>query len=392
VVLVASVVLVGPGAVVGGAPITCAILLLMAAALCTLVLRRLRWIGPSPGTIAIDEPRVAVTVRRRRKHVEKSFHVREITAGYRTEDEVTLRLGRGDVITLVVDGPETAEALLRALGQDARRRALTMQLPSAASRYPGLTTFAWLVVITQLPSLTILPFAMLGALWSSTSAQVELFLAGWLLVQLVVVSIAIQILKARPVAIGTDGIVVRRLFRDRFFPYASITRVERVQGGIALRVRGSLGRVHRLRTQSWRKTGGDALGEALFQRIQAARGAAAVDDDVHAKLALLERKGRTLDAWRAHLASVVDKAGYRTSAITERDLAVVVTDGSLSAEHRIAATLALAAADRGEARARVRIATDACADRELRIALEEASEGEVDDARVRRLFSAEPRA
>jgi hypothetical protein len=386
VVLVASVVLIGPGAVVGSAAITCTFLLLMASALGTLVLRRLRWIGPGPGTIAIDEPRVALSVSRKgRSNVEKSFHVGDITSGYRTDDEVTLRLARGDVVTLVVDGPQTAEALLRALGQDARRRALAMKLPAAASRYPGLTTFAWLIVITQLPSLTILPFAMFGSCLSSPNAELQLFLAGWTLIQVAVVSIAIQILKPRPVAIGTDGIVVRRLFRDRFFPYASISKVKLVEGGVALALRDA--GVLRLRTQSWRKTGEDSLAQALLERIQAARGAAAVDDDVHAKLVLLERKGRTLDAWRAHLASLVDKAGYRTSAVTERDLAAVVTDGSLSAEHRIAATLALAAADRGEARARVRIAADACADRELRIALEEASEGEVDDTRVGRLFA-----
>jgi hypothetical protein len=89
------------------------------------------------------------------------------------------------------------------------------------------------------------------------------------------------------------------------------------------------------------------------------------------------------------LASLIRAAGYRTGAVTARDLAAVIEDATLSAEHRVGATLALQAADPEEARAHARLAAAACADKDLRVALEQAAEGELDEEQLARLATRE---
>jgi hypothetical protein len=58
-----------------------------------------------------------------------------------------------------------------------------------------------------------------------------------------------------------------------------------------------------------------------------------------------------------------------------------------SAEHRIAAVLALSATDPAGARRRAHIGAAASVAPDLRAALDEAAEGEVDDARLERLVA-----
>ncbi len=90
---------------------------------------------------------------------------------------------------------------------------------------------------------------------------------------------------------------------------------------------------------------------------------------------------------RAHLAGLMDTSGYRAGAVTARDLGAVIDDATLSAEHRVAATLALRAAEPEEARTRARIAAAACADGELRAALDRAGDGEIDDGQLDRVVA-----
>jgi hypothetical protein len=108
---------------------------------------------------------------------------------------------------------------------------------------------------------------------------------------------------------------------------------------------------------------------------------------VHAKLRLFERRGRSLREWRHHLAGLTGEAGYRAGAVTAGELGAAIADPSLSAEHRIAAVLALSATDPAEARRRARVGAAASVDPDLRAALDEAAEGEVDDARLDRLVA-----
>jgi hypothetical protein len=105
--------------------------------------------------------------------------------------------------------------------------------------------------------------------------------------------------------------------------------------------------------------------------------------------ALLERRGRPAPAWRAALRCLMAEAGadYRTAKLTREQALAVLEDGGAPAELRIGAALALSSArDRATAE-RLRIAAEGCASCDVRIALEQAADGEVDEGTLDRALS-----
>ena len=346
----------------------------------TMLLPRLRSVGPVAGTVAIDASSLTLTVQPPgRARYQRRFARTQLTRGYRTDDEVQLETRRGEMLSLGIDSAATGEALLGALGLDARRRVLEVPLANIASRFPGGVTLAWIMLVCQSPSMVVIPFALLMML--STSASPVMF--AFASVETILLAATISVLRPRSAAIGMDGIVYRRFLRKRFYPYSGVASVVRGTSGVVVELRS--GEPLHLRTRGfWSRSGPDATTEALLERIETAR-AAASGHDVRAKLPLLERRARSAAEWRAHLSTLVGAAGYRTGAVTARDLAAVIEDATLSAEHRVAATLALQAAEPAEARTRARIAAAACADKGLRVALDQAAEGELDEEHLARL-------
>ena len=347
---------------------------------------RMRVLGPGAGTIDIRDGALEVTVDDpRRGRCTRRYGLGAIARGYRTDDEVRLQTWKGEVVSVYIDGATMGEEVLRAAGQDARQRVLEMPVASIASRVPTATTLAWLGLVFQgMPSLIMIPLFLVLALTEPHHLDEGLGLLGVAGVEALFLAAYIKLLLPRRVAIGADGIRFRRFFRRRFHPYAGIADVTLVEGGVRLSMRS--GKTLRLRTTSWwPRSGIDESALALHERIEAARASAAPPHDVRAKLPLLERRGLGAEAWRAHLGGLLGKAGYRTSALTPQDLGAVIDDASLSAEHRVAAAVALSAAEPEEARARARIAASACADEDLRAALDSAAEGELDEERLGRL-------
>ena len=352
----------------------------------TMLLPRLRSVGPGPGAIEVrgDALTVIVDVPRRAR-VERCFTVAELARGYRTDDEVRLETRKGETIALGIDSAATGEALLRALRLDARRRVLEVPLASIASRVPGAVTLAWIVAVLQGPSILLVPLLLVLGLTGPRDMTGVVVLLVPSLIALLLVAAAFCVLRRRRAAIGMDGIVFRRVLRERFYPYGAIANVALAPRGVTLALRS--GTRVRLRTRGfWSMAEADPAALALFERIETARAAATLHD-VQAKLPLLERRGRTAEAWRAHLTTLVSTAGYRTGAVTARDLAAVIDDAALSAEHRVAATLALSATEPEEARTRARIAAAACADPHLRAALDHAAEGELDEGQLDRVVA-----
>jgi hypothetical protein len=347
-----------------------------------LCLPRLRWVGPAAGVIELRGALVAVTAGRRRSGpVEWRYAMEDVARAYRTDDEVRIETKLGETIAFGIDGAEAGERLLRALGQDARQRVLEVPLATIASRVPTATSIAWFVLVCQSPGLLTTPFALFFSLREPTIIP---FALVYVACQLALFLGLAHVVRRRRVAIGMDGIVFRRFLRRRFYPYRTITSVTRGQGGVTLAL--ASGRVVRLRTSPWwQRADLDDPARVLVERIESARADASSSHDVRAKLPLLERRGRAADEWRAHLASLVGSAGYRTGAVTARDLAAVIDDAGLDAEHRIAAAVALSASEPQEARTRARIAAAACADDDLRAALDHAAEGELDEPRLLRL-------
>ena len=84
----------------------------------------------------------------------------------------------------------------------------------------------------------------------------------------------------------------------------------------------------------------------------------------------LERNGRDAAEWLRDLRALTSKAGgYREATIEARALLEVVEDGAAPPERRIAAAAALSGTPEPEARARVRVAAEACVDDRLREAM-----------------------
>jgi hypothetical protein len=122
------------------------------------------------------------------------------------------------------------------------------------------------------------------------------------------------------------------------------------------------------------------------RRIEDALAARVASQSQVARAAALERHGRPFARWRAELASLAQQgADYRRNAgLARDDLQRVLEDASAPTEHRVGAAVALAAAGEVDIRRRVRIAAAACADRDLRAALEAAAEEELDEAKLER--------
>jgi hypothetical protein len=101
-------------------------------------------------------------------------------------------------------------------------------------------------------------------------------------------------------------------------------------------------------------------------------------------LAALARNGRPLEAWREALASLLSQENYRHLAVSRDDLVAVLHDGTRSLEERAAAALAMVGNGQ-DARAvsQVRIAAESSANERVRIVLQEAAEGRVDEALLR---------
>jgi hypothetical protein len=195
-----------------------------------------------------------------------------------------------------------------------------------------------------------------------------------------------RLLGPRQAVVGTDGIAVLGLPRA-FHRYARMREILADEHGVRLEMQD--GRSELLPTVA---RGASATGDAAVRRqvlLDAIRRAAAGAraNVATVKLDLLDRKGRSLASWREALRNLGATGGdYRVSVLSRDDLADVVADGTATAERRIAAAYALASAD-DETRRRMRIAVDACANEDLRAALEHAADGELDEAELRRAIA-----
>lgn len=92
----------------------------------------------------------------------------------------------------------------------------------------------------------------------------------------------------------------------------------------------------------------------------------------------LARAGDDVETWKSRLLTLLDADAYR-AAIDADQLAQVVEDASASADLRVAAALALSSlSEHATQRHRVRVAIEAVATPQLRVALERADAGELD--------------
>jgi hypothetical protein len=336
------------------------------------------WVTPrTKATVEADGD--ALTVQRRRR---RRIPLGDVVAGWllRTADrgEVELELRSGEVISVEVFDVWEADALLDAANVAPQERALTMRLGSplvdlglaAAAFFPGGCLASSVAVIAErvlhLPSVT----------------------TGFTIFTLTALAVALSVAWLRPpvVRVGHDGVSVRGGRGVWFAPWAQVTGITRVGASLTLSLRGGGARV-----LSLVGTPG-ARRDALCARITAAHAEAHAPRDLPARLAMLDRQGRTVEAWREALREIpAGRVDYRQTGLSRDELLAALSDPHAPEERRIAAAFVLSTLDPAEATARVRVAVETLAHDPVRVALTRASEGTLDEALLQQAAQARVR-
>lgn len=296
-----------------------------------------------------------------------------------------LRLRDGSAVSVEADD---AEALPAALGLDEGARAMRVSLSSSASMSPfgtGATIFA--VVVAFALGAAALVTSMSAFTRGSDSATVTAAAFGGIMGFAVVMGLAVmrlvQALVRPELIVGTDGLV-----SDALAGRLAFTDIARVHGEprgvVVVRTNGAraLLPLWSHGTRPFRFSGPvgsepEATARALLGRIERAlarRGGVVPGAEA------LDREGRPISEWRSALVGLAAAGGaYRGSALDSTGLVRVLDDQAQPLERRIGAAVALGAQDKELARERVRTVGEQCADGHVRVALERAVEGELDD-------------
>jgi hypothetical protein len=353
----------------------------------------------------------AATLEAGALHLRRGDHPRvlrlaDIAQGWREDpDAVHLALRSGDVVVLRMPDATSADALLRAAGLGAGERVLRVPLASAASQVPGGSAFGGALLALLGGGLFFAVIALaamvrhagaavaapaLGEFTTITGAAALLGAAAWLVA---------SALRRREAVIGTDGIAYRKSLRTEFIPYAALDRVHLDTRGAMLALRDGRRVLLPIRTAGARpmplsarrvppRNADEAQRRVLLDRIEEAMNARDPAAAAHVTLDRLDRSGRTAAAWKDDLAGLLrTESDYRNLRISAEDLGEVIVDARAPVARRVAAAVALAPGHADEARRRVRIAVEASADTDLRAALEQAAEGEIDETAIARAES-----
>jgi hypothetical protein len=280
---------------------------------------------------------------------------------------VILQLANGAECWLDFEDQAAAEKVLAHAGLDAGKRAVVAPLRGML----GAFTRGLLAFLVSLTIFTVL-FGMLsrgGMVWAAMLAAVS-FTAIW-----------VRLYGYPRVVVGTDGIRLIGRLVPRFVSFGELRGAAFTQStahgnylmpGVRLTFKD--GRTLLLPTIA---QSGDAE-QALVRRIQAGMDAYAREGKDRV-LNALERGGRPVAEWKAELLRVAQKeAGFRDQAFGPEDFERVLSDPRAGADRRLGAAIALRGLDEN-AGPRIREAAATSANVKLRVALEKAAEGEVDE-------------
>lgn len=308
------------------------------------------------------------------------------------EDELELRTREGDVIRATVSGDEDALALVEAI---AVSKVHGTWLASLHRREPaaGWVEFGWLsacaaallVVVVTLP---LVPADVALAVGVLASGAVRAFAAN-----------AKKPGVTGSIVLGKDGIALKQAMNERFIAFGNIERVDETEAGAQLSLRdGEVVAVDILPVVRPEVTTPGTLTAALsaWRRAQLVallrEGIRPEGAEIVRAGALLERRGRTVSAWRAALIELMREAsgGYRTASLPREQALAVLEDGHAPGELRIGAALALSTGGRAGEYAtprgldpdtvrRLRIAVETCVNQDVRTALRDAIYGELEE-------------
>ncbi|MDI1432061.1 hypothetical protein [Polyangium sorediatum] len=358
----------------------------------------------SPGSLSIEGETIVVRAER---EGERSFQLSEVAEGWlEAPGRVVLRLQDGFDVAVDVPDDETGHRMLEAAGVAASARVMRVALASAASRVPwgeilGVTGMLFTTPLTVLFVAVLLASSFEGGPMNPIVLFAFVLLPSMGLFGLV--AALFRFMRSREVVVGTDGVVFHGYFGPRFIPYTEIENVRRHSHGVLLGLRRNekfllpvraavLSSMPLTPPPRVARTAAAVLDEnlvrreILFRRIEEARAARGQSSVVRLDLEKLDQRDKPFSVWLDEMRRLLaERGGYRESRIVPEDLAVVVEDPGAAPERRIGAAIALSQSNDEGTKRRIRIAVEACADLELRAALEEAAHGEIIQARVEKL-------
>ncbi len=293
----------------------------------------------------------------------------------RTTDgfDVAFRLRGGDRVTVLVSDEATAVQLLEIAGVGGDRKLLDVRLASRVEQ----TTGVW--AARQGLAMGVMLLGVMAALAPAF---------GLTALALMVLFGMYPILKASvpPRAIvGSDGLAIKGIGIDEFISFADIDSVREELPGIVVKLKTGeevLLPMHGAQSAFPEPATRRAVQEraALIERLsrEVSRSqSAALSAERHAAL---DRGGRSIEEWRADVGRLMAPSnGYRAVSLTREDALRILADGGATPERRIAAALALAHVPDAETHDQIRIVVESCASDAVRVALDKAASGELDD-------------
>ncbi|MFO0560807.1 MAG: hypothetical protein U0269_22510 [Polyangiales bacterium] len=328
------------------------------------------WIAPKmQGTLSASARGAQLTHRLGGAFVERE----EIDSAWVVRDGsqpvVELRTKNGNVISTHVRTEDEAQRLLDVLGIAPDQRATSMLLGSP-------------MVSAMIAVGSLVPSSCVGAVLSLAIAQalsLPSAAMGFMMFALTAAGmpLALKLLAPPRVHVGNDGVSVGDGDAQRFYAFSDLQSVRATRTALRLTLRdGRTATIPSIGTSAPRL---DALVARITDGIANPSGPRALSD----RLALLDRAGRTIVDWEKSLRTVLDEgSAYRASGLTRQELLDVLDDPQAPEERRIAAAFVLSLHSAGAPNERVRVAIESTAQEHVRVALERASQGTLDEPSI----------
>lgn len=274
-----------------------------------------------------------------------------------------LHLEDGRELELSLHKPEKTQALLATVRARPRRLVTRFRATGRGARL-GLIAVGTHVFISQI----------MGKLSGMTRLQALLTLLACFGV------VALARSRGLPprLEVGNDGIKIQRHRHRRFISFDAIEEVHFDKTVLTIDLSDDT--VERLEVS--RENAAEL--RAVYHRLIDAKKDFAHRLGEPARVALLDRGGRSLADWREALAKHVVGGDFRRSTLSVDDVEAILAAPNASPEHRIGAAMAMRIADDDDAVRRIRIAAEGSANDELREALLEVAASEAYDQQAAR--------
>ena len=203
---------------------------------------------------------------------------------------------------------------------------------------------------------------------AAAASAIPLALFSWLLWWLIAKLIPSWL------SVGTDGVLVQKV-RKTFIPFSEMKSVQ-VDGKapyFQVLFERKSGKPLKVKTATEKQAEVVKLQvESALRSFESRRQAALIED--------LEPGERSEADWRESLKGLMNRGGYRSKAVDREQLLRVVEDPGQHPRVRVSAAVALEDGARPEDKKRIRVAAQASASPKIRVALEQAADGDVEDS------------